>query len=365
MQAFQIHKSIVEDYKSYLQSFTFIRDSRIKVRVDEAFAKGTFLPEALIQFNPSFKTEETLIDLEKEGIHSDLKKIFGNYSLYKHQIEAIRKGVKGESFIVTSGTGSGKSLTFLASIFNRIISDGEGPGVKAILVYPMNALINSQEEEIKKYEINYLKTFLFGETIDEEGKSLDDILVALKQKVTQRFPITYSKFTGQESQDQREKARDARSNIILTNYMMLELIMTRNDTRWLRESMEDNLVFLVFDELHTYRGRQGSDVSILIRRIKGNAKKQVTCIGTSATMVSSGTISDRKLAVAKVASQIFSSDFTEEQIIGETLSTSANYCGSLPTKEALRTEIANCHTWLKTSEAFSRNPLASLCPPTK
>lgn len=256
MQAFQIHKSIVEDYKNYLQSFTFIRDSGIKVKVDEAFEKGTFLPEALIQFNPSFKTEETLIDLEKEGIHPNLKKIFGNYSLYKHQIEAIRKGVKGESFVVTSGTGSGKSLTFLASIFNKIISDGEGPGVKAILVYPINALINSQEEEIKKYEINYLKSFLFRQTIEEEGKTLDEILTALKLLVKQKFPITYSKFTGQESQEQRDRAKETKPNIILTNYMMLELIMTRNDTRWIRESMAQNLNFLVFDELHKYRGRE-------------------------------------------------------------------------------------------------------------
>src|SRR4051812_24675228 len=154
MKAFKIHNSIVEDYKSYLNSFTLIKDKKIREKVDEAFKKGTFLPEALIQFNPSFKIGSSLNDLQNEGVvHSDLQKIFGSYRLYHHQVEAIRKGVNGESFVVTSGTGSGKSLTFLATIFNKILKEGIKAGTKAIIVYPMNALINSQEEEIKKYKI--------------------------------------------------------------------------------------------------------------------------------------------------------------------------------------------------------------------
>src|SRR4030067_1325760 len=135
MQAFKIHKSIVDDYKNYLNSFMLIKDKRIRDKVEEAFSKGIFLPEALIQFNPSFKLGKSLDDLEKEKvIHGELKLIFGNYKLYHHQVEAIRKGVNGESFIVTSGTGSGKSLTYLSTIFNKILKDGPSKGVKAIIV---------------------------------------------------------------------------------------------------------------------------------------------------------------------------------------------------------------------------------------
>jgi ATP-dependent helicase YprA (DUF1998 family) len=83
-----------------------------------------------------------------------------------------------------------------------------------------------------------------------------------------KFPITFAKYTGQEGQEQRDWVKKEQPDIILTNYMMLELIMTRQSESWMRDSIKDNLEFLVFDELHTYRGRQGSDVSLLIRRIK-------------------------------------------------------------------------------------------------
>lgn len=339
MQAFKIHKSIVDDYKNYLNSFMLIKDKRIREKVDEAFSKGIFLPEALIQFNPSFKLGKSLDDLEKEKvIHGELKLIFGNYKLYHHQVEAIRKGVNGESFVVTSGTGSGKSLTYLSTIFNKILKEGPSQGVKAIIVYPMNALINSQEEEIKKYEINYLKEFIPKGSVDE-SKSLDEILSQIKSLTKKRFPITYGKYTGQEDQKKRESLKDSKPDIILTNYMMLELIMTRNSESWLRDSMAKGLEFLVFDELHTYRGRQGSDVSILIRRIKSLCVNKLVTIGTSATMASGGAISERKQAVANVASQIFSHPYTKDDIVGETLETCTAYPGTIPSGSDLQEAV--------------------------
>ncbi len=105
-------------------------------------------------------------------------------------------------------------------------------------------------------------------------------------------------------------------DIILTNYMMLELIMTRQSEHWMRESLSSNLQFLVFDELHTYRGRQGSDVSLLIRRIKNIAKNKIVSIGTSATMASGGTQQEKQQAVADVAETIFGDKFELSQIIG-------------------------------------------------
>lgn len=218
----------------------------------------------------------------------------------------------------------------------------------------MNALINSQEEEIKKFEINYLKQFIGR--IDETGKNLDQILAEIKSLTKERFPITYSKYTGQESADEKDEAKDA--NIILTNYMMLELIMTRNGEAWMRKSMKDHLEFLVFDELHTYRGRQGSDVSILIRRIKNICAKELICIGTSATMTSDGTTDERKQAVADVAKQIFSFPFTKDHIIGERLDTCTNYPDRLPSHFALQEAISAKPDVNSSAEEFENNPLA-------
>ncbi len=98
------------------------------------------------------------------------------------------------------------------------------------------------------------------------------------------FPISYRKYTGQERDEARESIRAEQPDIILTNYMMLELIMTRQREDWMRASMQDNLRFVVLDELHTYRGRQGADIAMLMKRIAGAAKQELVCIGTSATM---------------------------------------------------------------------------------
>lgn len=358
MKAFQIHKNIVEDYKNYLQSFTRIKDSRIKKEVDEAFQSGKFLPEPLIQFNPSYELGKSLDELSDMGItHPKLKKIFGNYNLYAHQVEAILKGTQSENFIVTSGTGSGKSLTYLASIFNRILQTNN-QGTKAIIVYPMNALINSQEEEIKKYEINYLKSFLPGIAINEREKTLDEIIADLRTKTAERFPISFRKYTGQEKKDEKQKAEIDNPNIILTNYMMLELIMTRDSESWLRDAMMNNLEFLVFDELHTYRGRQGADVSMLIRRIHQQCQKPVVCIGTSATMASEGNVEERKKVIASVASDIFATTFSPEQIINEKLACCTNSIQTQQNSFELQESIASSVYLGNDPAAFKSHPLA-------
>ena len=170
--------------------------------------------------------------------------IFGTYNLYKHQVEALKIGIQGKGFVVTSGTASGKSLTYLATIFNKLLQDNntKTKGVKAILVYPMNALINSQEEEIKKYELNYLISKTpSGTVIPADRLTLDQQIEYLKSITTSRFPITYSKYSGQESQEARERMKKDVPDIILTNYMMLELIMTRQAEQWMRDSLSKYL----------------------------------------------------------------------------------------------------------------------------
>ncbi len=308
MDAFKTHKKVIDNYRSYLESFLSISDERIKTEVQKAFNDEGFIPQPLIQFNPSYKRDQSLLDLVAEGkIHKELPQAFGDFNLYKHQIEAIKKGIQDEGFIVTSGTGSGKSLTFMATIFNHIfeLGDKKTKGIKAILVYPMNALINSQEIEIQKYAEN------FGDG----------------------FPVSVATYSGQNSNADREKIQADPPDILLTNYMMLELIMTRQRESWLRDSLKDSLKYLIFDELHTYRGRQGSDVSMLIRRIKSICNKNLVCIGTSATMASDGSVEEKKTAVAKVASTIFGESYTVDQVINEYLEPCTS--GKIPTKEEL------------------------------
>lgn len=301
MNIIELYENLKGSYKSYLESFVTIKDERIKEKVSDSIKHEELWPKALIQFNPNFEKGIGVKELIAKGfpIHLDLEYFFDK-PFYKHQQDAIELGCQDKEFIVTSGTGSGKSRTFMATIFNYVLQNEEVCKDKtiAIIVYPMNALINSQAEELSRYKSTY------------------------EEKTGNKCPFTFGKYTGQENDEARTKMQQTPPNIILTNYMMLELLMTRaGKEEDLRKCFLENLHFLVFDELHTYRGMQGSDVSFLIRRIKALASGKVLCFGTSATMVADDSISyvQQREKVAEVASCIFGSTYTKEQVIDETL----------------------------------------------
>jgi ATP-dependent helicase YprA (DUF1998 family) len=195
MNIIQFHKNLIENYRSYIQSFLNIKDPRIAQFVDKEIKNKKLWPEPLVQFNPTFERGASIKSLvDGKILHKDIEKIFSGYKLYKHQEEAIKIGAAGKEFIVTSGTGSGKSLTFLATIFNHILTTGQSTKdkVQAVIVYPMNALINSQNEEIKKFERNYLLNQLPNKSIFSEiDKTLDDQIFELKGLVGDIFPIRY------------------------------------------------------------------------------------------------------------------------------------------------------------------------------
>ncbi|MGH8996455.1 MAG: DEAD/DEAH box helicase, partial [Acidimicrobiales bacterium] len=216
-------------------------------------------------------------------------------SLYRHQVEAIEAARAGDNYVLTTGTGSGKSLSYIVPIVDRVLREGSGGRIKAIVVYPMNALANSQEEELK------LKKFLSAGYPDGKG------------------PVTFKRYTGQERDEERQAIIADPPDILLTNYVMLELILTRTDERQLIAQAQD-LRFLVLDELHTYRGRQGADVALLCRRVRDacNAER-LQCVGTSATLAGEGTFDEQRREVAEVASRLFGAPVHPERVIGETL----------------------------------------------
>ena len=165
--------------------------------------------------------------------------------------------------------------------------------IRAIVVYPMNALANSQEEELRK--------FLGNGYPDGKG------------------PVTFRRYTGQESEEQREEIRQHPPDILLTNYVMLEYILTRPYDGALVRAAQD-LSFLVLDELHTYRGRQGSDVALLVRRVRDASNAtNLRCVGTSATLAGPGTFAEQRAEVARIATRLFGATVEPANVIGETL----------------------------------------------
>lgn len=316
MNVFDTHTKIIGDYASYIQSFINIADPQIEAAVQNALREGKLWPEPLLHFNPAYEQAGTVDHFAGTGVlHGSFGSIFKGYSLYNHQVNAMTLGTAGRDFIVTSGTGSGKSLTYIGTIFDRLLREPQSQGVTAIIVYPMNALINSQTNEIDTYRKNY------------------------EREVGSPFPISFGQYTGQEDEEKRQGMREHPPHILLTNYMMLELILTRVQERRIRDAIFSNLRFIVFDELHTYRGRQGADVAMLIRRIQAQCSHRLTCIGTSATMVSSGSLTAQREEVAKVATTMFGRRFTAEQVIPERLTRSLSYSGTLPSQLELQKAI--------------------------
>jgi ATP-dependent helicase YprA (DUF1998 family)/very-short-patch-repair endonuclease len=347
MDVFHLRNRLVEDYARYTRSFIKISNPRINAKVDAALNEGALWPEPLVQLNPTFQSGGTIDDLVADGtLHAECARIFridksdkdliGNqFLLHRHQTEAIQKAKEGKSFVLTSGTGSGKSLTYIVPIVDHILKTGSGRGIQAIVVYPMNALANSQDEELSKF----LKKGY------PEGKS----------------PVRFARYTGQEKAPEREAIRSNPPDILLTNYMMLELVLTRREDRELVRAAQ-GLRFLVFDELHTYRGRQGADVALLIRRCRlAFGGHDIICIGTSATMASGGSTEDHKREVAKVAQTLFGLPFDAKQVVGETLERATPEIDFSDQKaiRAIRTAIETNASPPSSYEQFRSHPLAS------
>jgi hypothetical protein len=233
-------------------------------------------------------------------------------SLYKHQEQAIAKANRGASYVVTTGTGSGKSLCFFIPIVSAVLAEkrtSPARRTRAIVIYPMNALANSQLEELAKY------------IPDRPGGR----------------PVTFARFTGQEGEEERRHIAQNAPDILLTNFMMLELLLTRQDE--LDRKVIGNcagLRFLVLDEFHTYRGRQGADVAMLVRRVRERMSSQLQCIGTSATMKSDGSVEERSRVVAEVAAKIFATPISADCVIGETLRRVTN---TARTRETVRDDL--------------------------
>ncbi|CAG7637144.1 DEAD/DEAH box helicase [Rhodococcus opacus] len=301
MDAFGVLGKVLDDYQSFVSGFLNIKDPDVRQKVETEIENGLLWPEPWLALNPAFDPGGTVGELvEQKILHTAAREIFRarteedqfgrEISFHRHQSDAFEVAQRRDSYVLTTGTGSGKSMAYIVPIVDRVLREGSGRGVRAIVVYPMNALANSQLGELEKFL----------------GKD--------KPKVT------FGRYTGQESRLEREAILQNPPDILLTNYVMLELMLTRPRERSGLITSAANLAFLVLDELHTYRGRQGADVAMLIRRLRGAVGATgLQCIGTSATLAGPGTKAEQRQQVAELATRIFGTEIPAENIIGETL----------------------------------------------
>lgn len=303
-QAIEIKESI----KSYLQAtFTFR-----KRKVAQAFDDFIEHPELGMFKGPFVSLKLHFVKANQQAVDAIPLTIKPNWPPYDHQVKSWTRlstqNKQPEPTIVTTGTGSGKTESFLYPMLDYCFQQQHRLGIKVIILYPMNALATDQAKRLAEmiYEDERLR-----------GKIRAGLFIGEGNGVKGQFP----KIMGEQHIiEHRDSILDAPPDILLTNFKMLDYaLMKYNYQRLWSNNLNDKTLFqfLVLDELHTYDGAQGTDVANLIRRLKLKLEMsaaQLCPVGTSATIGSGETA---PLLLAEYARKVFGEEITTEAIITE------------------------------------------------
>ena len=255
----------------------------------EAFIKGPYVSVGLPflvskagrDFFPGFETE---------------------FPPFAHQEQAWKRLASNQgaaNTLVATGTGSGKTECFLYPILDHCQREG-ATGIKAIVIYPMNALATDQAKRFAKeiHRMTALKGLRVGLFVGGDGQGTKAMMP--DQVITDKDTL-----------------RNNPPDVLLTNYKMLDyLLMRPQDQKLWAHNGPDTLRYLVVDELHTFDGAQGTDLSLLIRRLRARfdmTLEQLVCVGTSATLGGEDSIQ----GLLGYATDVFSSPFHKESVIAE------------------------------------------------
>lgn len=259
---------------------------------DELGAEGCFLAPPV--FEHTFGWEEspqTLADLEGSLLSSTLLSNLQDAHAYRfarsarpyaHQLRAWRALLEDspKSAVITSGTGSGKTECFMVPMLEDLIRERDRTqrplvGVRALFLYPLNALINSQQERLDAW------TRRFGE----------DIRFCLYNGKTEERASTVRKEQKEKPNQvlSREHMRKEPAPVLMTNATMLEYMLVRQADRSILDISREakSLRWIVLDEAHTYIGSQAAELSLLLRRVVqafGKRPEQIRFVATSATI---------------------------------------------------------------------------------
>lgn len=306
-------KYINRRYKEYLKSsFQFANGKLQKLFEEQLSAEGLFRGP-YVNLNLPFQREKCLNELMDEGIvcksFSKLGDIDFERPLYAHQEESIRRIGAGKSAVITTGTGSGKTESFLYPILNELMRDAENGnqevGIRAIFLYPMNALVNDQMDRVRKIltkcaDITY--GFFTGETKE-----------TIPKNYREKYGEENDTFIPDNELMSREEIRKNPPHLLFTNYSMLEYLLIRpNDYSIFLSDRLVNWKYVVLDEAHSYYGSLGIELSLLMRRLTGLADKKPRFILTSATLGEQG---KSETEIVDFARNLTSATFDTEDII--------------------------------------------------
>lgn len=311
---FLIADRLQATYKQFIKTFQKFRNPAIQQwvarKMDDA---GLLYKPPLVELNYQFEKGKRLEDFVTEGhLDPQIPAIFP-ITPYQHQSTALQRVVvEGKNLVVSTGTGSGKSMCFWIPIVHTCLqqrAQGER-GIKAVVVYPMNALANSQYdmivEALRRTDLTVGR--YTGDTPDSQEEAEGDF-----EKRYRRKPYPCEVIS-------REAMWQEPPDVLITNYVMLDLILMRTEDKQLFPArFQKNLQYLVLDEVHTYAGNKGADVACLIRRLKERTRTRgsLRCIGTSATIQDTSAVAGQS-AILQFARDLFGESFADDALVEAT-----------------------------------------------
>lgn len=333
--AFQAQRELRERLADFLLGSFYVRDPALAEQLrcgwtaSAQHADRLFAP-MLVQGAFPFPPDKTPAELQSPSLsardperplHPRTVKLLTaagiDYPLYKHQVETIRHAAAGKTVILSAGTGSGKTESFLIPVIDRLFWDHElglddisQPGIRAMIIYPLNALVNNQVERI----LDLLRdeadlTFAFYTSrLKESRTDAEKQYHNLGRDVPPDCQIIDRKSL--RGLSDAGKSRQGPPHILVTNFSMLEYMLIRPlDHSIFRHIMYDGrprLRAIVLDEAHVYAGAQAAEIHMLLRRAAlrfGTRLEDIQGYATSATLGGD----DEGQTLRKFAADMFSS----------------------------------------------------------
>ena len=309
-------KHVTDRYLSYLQSTFQFRDPEFRASFEQALKAGNLARGPFLEITPGF-AEGAAVPEMLDGLlggQSDpglAEALGGVRRLYAHQDRAIRLADSGANVVVATGTGSGKTEAFLIPILAHLYREHRagtlGPGVRALLLYPLNALANDQLRRLND----------ISEMLEQSGSSFRFTFGRYVGETPERStPCAANQRPGEVTS--REEMRESPPHILMTNYSMLEYLLLRpRDSSLFDAGRGATWTFLVLDEAHQYRGSRGAEMALLVRRLKqrlveGGCQRAPRCIATSATLAQGR---DDAPDIAKFAADLFGEPFGADDVV--------------------------------------------------
>jgi ATP-dependent helicase YprA (DUF1998 family) len=308
-------RALHNSYIRYLKTIKPFQDDELRREFAESLGKpGALMKGPIVEASPPFLPGASLAQLVAEGVLSRGFSRLCNPELpyerplHLHQEKAIRKAVGGRNIVVATGTGSGKTETFLIPIFDYLLrEEAQGtlkrPGVRALLLYPMNALANDQVKRLRRI-LEHYPSITFGRYVGETEEKEHEAHKAFEKNYPEEKDIP-------NELKSRQRIQAEPPHILLTNYAMLEYLLLRpNDSTLFDGDTGQFWRFVVLDETHVYSGANAIEIAMLLRRLQDRVvqgkPRKLQAIATSATL---GAGKKDFPAVVSFASDLFNVPF--------------------------------------------------------